>query len=259
MATLTANILLGWLTVSGWQAFLASGAYLTATMIQGLIVLVNPNYGFETWHGTLLFWAVILFCVAINAFISGLLPKFEGVILILHIVGFFAILIPLVVLGPHDNAADVFTTFLNEGEWQTQGLSFFVGLLGNVFAFFGADGAIHMSEEIANAPVVVPRSILLSMVINGVLGFGMIIAVLFCLGDLESALQTPTGYPYIEIFYQATGSLAGSAIMTSIIIALSLCATVGIMASASRMLWSFARDNGLPFSRWLSSVNLKVR
>jgi choline transport protein len=134
----------GWLTTLGWQAFVASGAYLCGTMIQGLIVLVNPNYAPAGWHATLLLWAVTLFCVSINTIVSGLLPKFEAVILFLHILGFFAILIPLVVLGPHGDPQDVFNSFYNGGEWPTQGLSFFVGLIGNVFAFFGADGAIHV-------------------------------------------------------------------------------------------------------------------
>ena len=38
--------------------------------------------------------------------------------------------------------------FLNSGEWPSQGLSFLVGLLGPVFAFGGADGAVHVSPDI---------------------------------------------------------------------------------------------------------------
>ena len=68
---------------------------------------------------------------------SRLLPKVEGLILILHLLGFFSIFIPLVYMAPHGRAVDVFTAFLNEGGWPTQGLSFFVGLIGNVFAFLG--------------------------------------------------------------------------------------------------------------------------
>lgn len=127
----------GWITVCGWQGFVASGGYLTGTMIQGLIALTVPSYVPKGWQGTLLYWATIAFAVFINTIVGSLLPKFEGFILILHILGFFAILIPLVILGPHDTASDVFTTWLNEGGWSTQTLSFFVGLLGNVFAFLG--------------------------------------------------------------------------------------------------------------------------
>lgn len=127
----------GWLTVTGWQALVASGGYLGGTVIQGLIVLNNPDYEFRRWHGTLLFWAIVAFAVFLNTVTSRLLPKVEGLILVLHLLGFFAIFFPLVYMAPHGKAVDVFTTFLNEGGWPTQGLSFFVGLIGNVFAFLG--------------------------------------------------------------------------------------------------------------------------
>lgn len=95
---------------------------------------------------------------------------------------------------------------------------------------------------------------MLTLVINGSLGFGMMLAVLFCLGDLDAALESPTHFPFMEIFLRATGSTAGAAVMISIVTALAMCANVGFLASASRMMWSFARDRGLPFWRILSKV-----
>lgn len=244
----------GWLTVAGWQALVASGGFLCGTLIQGLIVLNHPGYVFERWHGTMLFWAVLLLAIFVNTIISSLLPKIEGVILILHVLGFFAVMIPLVYMAPHGSASDVFTLFLNEGGWSTQGLSFFVGLLGSVFSFLGTDGVIHMSEEIQNPSINVPRSMVTSITLNAFLGFGMLIAVLLCLGDIEDAIQTPTGYPFMEIFLQSTNSVTGSTAMAAIITALGVCATIGFVASSSRMTWSFARDQGLPFWKQLSKV-----
>ena len=112
-----------------------------------------------------------------------------------------------------------------------------------------------MSEEIHNAAVIVPRSILGSLVLNGCLGFGMLIATLFCLGDIEAALESPTGYPFMEIFYQATGSRAATAVMAAIVTSLTISATVGSLASSSRVFWSFSRDRGIPGWRILSKVS----
>lgn len=61
-------------------------------------------------------WAVLAFAVTINTVGSKTLAHFEGLILILHILGFFAILIPLVYLSDH-NDASIFTTFVNTGGW----------------------------------------------------------------------------------------------------------------------------------------------
>ena len=224
-------------------------------MIQGLIVLTDPAYVPQPWHSVLLYWAAILCAVVFNTAASSWLPGFERLVLIIHIFGFVAILLPLVILGPHVPASEVFQKFINGGSWPTDGLSFFVGLLGNVFAFFGADGAIHMAEEIQNAAIVVPRAIVFSIFLNGILGLGMALGLLFCIADIEGALSTATGYPYMEIFHQAVRNMPGAAIMTSVVIALSLCAAVGQAAAASRQLWAFARDRAVPGWRYLQHVN----
>ncbi|KAL8935475.1 MAG: hypothetical protein Q9216_005403 [Gyalolechia sp. 2 TL-2023] len=248
------SYLTGWLTVAGWQAFVASACYLSGTLIQGLVILQHPGYNPKLWHGTFLFWAVAACAVLVNTVVSRALPKIESLILVLHVLGFFAVLIPLAYLPPHTSGTDVFGKFLNGGSWPSQGLSFFVGLIGNVFAFLGVDGAIHMSEEIRNPSKIVPASMLCSVLLNGILGFGMLVAVLFAVGSLDEALSSRTGYPFMEIFRQGTGSAGGSAAMIALVIVLSFCATIAVLASSSRLTWSFARDRGVPGWRYLSRV-----
>ncbi|KAL8792554.1 MAG: hypothetical protein Q9195_004853 [Heterodermia aff. obscurata] len=226
-------------------------------VLKGLITLTDSTYDPKPWQSVMLYRALILFAVIINTAVSSWLPKFEAMILILHILGFFGVLFPLVILGPHAPASEVFQKFINGGDWPTYGLSFFVGLLGNVFAFFGADGAIHMAEEIQDAAVVVPRAIVFSIFLNGILGLGMALALLFCIGDIDAALNTTTHYPFMEIFLQAVGNVTGAALMISIVIGLGLCATVGQSASASRQLWAFSRDRAVPGWRHLHRVSSK--
>ncbi|KAH8703268.1 putative amino acid permease [Talaromyces proteolyticus] len=246
----------GWLTVVGWQATFATACYLSGTIIQGLIALANPTYVAHPWHSTLLYWAVVAFGLFINT-VGGatLLPKFEGLILVLHIIGFFAVLIPLVYMSEHVSAEEVFAAWENDGGWETQGVSFFVGLIGVVFAFAGGDAAVHMAEETQNAPKVVPISIMFSVVVNGVLGFAMLIASLFCIGNLQEAIESPTGYPFMAIFLQGTNSVAGATTMASVVSVMAICATTGMLATASRMFWAFARDRGIPGWRLWSQVS----
>ena len=106
-------------------------------MIQGLIVLNNPGYEPQKWQGTLLFYAMILVSVIFNTWLVRYLPKIEGCVLIIHVAGFFGVLIPLVYMAPHGSSKDVFTQFVNGGGWSTQGLSFFVGIVTGVYSFLG--------------------------------------------------------------------------------------------------------------------------
>ncbi|PQE25668.1 choline transport protein [Rutstroemia sp. NJR-2017a BBW] len=245
----------GWLTVIGWQAGQASVAFLCATMIQGVVVLNHPDYVPERWQATLILYAILAFMLFINTFLSRWLPKIEGLVLCVHILGFFGILIPLVYLAPHGSAKDVFTTFLNEGKWQTDGLSFFVGLVTGVVSFLGSDSACHMSEEIINSSTVVPRAMIWSIMLNGVMGFALLIALLFCLGNIDDALTSPTGFPFMEIFVQATDSNSAATGMTGVLLFMIIAAEIGVMATASRQLWAFARDNGVPGSKYISRVH----
>jgi len=106
-------------------------------MIQGLLTLHNETYEFSSWHSTLLGYAVLLLCLLLNTIGAAVLPKIEGVILILHILGFFAILIPLLHLGPASDASFVFNNFQSHVGWENQGLSWLVGLSGSLFTFIG--------------------------------------------------------------------------------------------------------------------------
>ena len=56
-----------------------------------------------------------------------------------------------------------------------------------------------MSEEIHNAPVVVPQSILLSILVNGALGFAMLISTLFVADDIQGELNSNPGYTWVAI------------------------------------------------------------
>ena len=115
-----------------------------------------------------------------------------------------------------------------------------------------------MAEEVTNADVTVPWSMVVTTLLNGAFGFGIVIAVLFVTVDIESVLASPTGslgFPYMQIFYNSTGSKGGATAMIAILLIMTVCGTIASLATASRLIWAFARDRGLPFWRHVSKVN----
>lgn len=93
-----------------------------------------------------------------------------------------------------------------------------------------------------------------AVVINGILGFIMMVTLCFTMGDIEDVLNSPTGFPFIQVFYNTTESYKASSAMVALVIIALTASVVSEIATASRQLWSFARDGGLPFSRFLSYV-----
>ena len=86
----------------------------------------------------------------------------------------------------------------------------------------------------------------------------MVITLCFTLGDVQSVLATKTGYPFIQIFYNATHSLEATNVMTTIFIIVFISAVISEIATSSRQLWAFARDGGLPASAWIAKVTLQL-
>lgn len=97
------------------------------------------------------------------------------------------------------------------------------------------------------------------MIINGLVGFAMMLTVLFCIGDIQTVLGTSYLFPFIQVFKDSVGSTAGATTMVAIVLALTWACAIGITTTASRMTWSFARDRGTPFSRILSKVDPRTR
>jgi choline transport protein len=250
------SFIIGWLCVLGWQTGAANTSFLAGTQIQGLIVLNYPNYVFQRWHGTLLTCAVASFSVFFNTFLAKKLPLVEGIVLIIHVFGFFAVIVTLWVLGPRGDAAEVFTTFNNFGNWNSNATSALVGILAVMIPLLGADAAVHMSEELKDASKQVPRTMIWTTFINGALGLVLIITFCMTLGDLNSVINTPTGQPYIQVFFNATQSYIGATVLSALVIFMAIFCNLSIVATASRQLFAFARDQGVPFASWLAHVRI---
>ena len=95
-------------------------------------------------------------------------------------------------------------------------------------------------------------------IVNGTLGFAMLVTLCFCLGDLNVVLGSKIGafgYPFIEVFSQGTQSIGGATGMTCILIILSTFCCVANIATSSRQLFAFARDHGVPFSAFFAHVS----
>lgn len=110
-----------------------------------------------------------------------------------------------------------------------------------------------MSEEIREAGVTVPRAMVYSYLLNGVLGIIFLISYMFAMTDLDSALADNNGYPFLWVLAQAvpTGGVLG---LSFLVMALFFIGVTSFNLSTSRQTWAFARDKGLPFHAWIAYV-----
>lgn len=115
------------------------------------------------------------------------------------------------------------------------------------------------SEEVSDAGLSVPRSMMWTFYINGGTGLIFLVTILFAIPSVDEALNDPTGYPFFYIFQVAMPNTnVGTNILTFIAVWCLMVGNVSFTASCARQAWSFARDKGLPFSGWISKMNPRV-
>ena len=122
----------------------------SAGVTTGIAINNYPNYNPPArWQETLIAYGTISMAVFINSYLGMLLPTVETLIFLVHTFGFLAVLIPVVYFGQHGPASYVFGHFINEGGWQTQGLSFLVGLPTTMVAFVGMSLALSQVLDLS--------------------------------------------------------------------------------------------------------------
>lgn len=89
-----------------------------------------------------------------------------------------------------------------------------------------------------------------TVVVNGLLAYGIVICILFTMGSIEAAQSS--AFPIIEICQQATGSVKAATAMVCGLLVISLSVTLASIASVSRLTWAWARDGALP--SWFAYV-----
>jgi choline transport protein len=94
-----------------------------------------------------------------------------------------------------------------------------------------------------------------TLALNGITGLIMIVTYAFCVGDIDEILASQTGFPFIQVLLNATNSVKATTGMTLLIMILQFCAAISNVATTSRQMYAFARDEGLPGSSFLSCVS----
>lgn len=119
---------------------------------------------------------------------------FVVLIVALTLAGFIVIIVTcLARAAPKQPSEVVWTNFINNSGWP-DGISFLTGLISPNYMYAGLDGAIHLCEECKNPEKVVPKAIISTLCIGFVTTFVFTVSMIYCIGDFDAAINTPTGY-----------------------------------------------------------------
>lgn len=135
---------------------------------------------------------------------------------------------------------------------------FLLCLLLPVYTITGYDASAHTSEETKNAAIAVPKGIVSAVLWSSLVGWVMICAITLAIPDM--AVAAGQGW---TMFYETMNAIMPAGLKTVLyagILAAQFLCGLATVTSASRMLFAFSRDDGMPVgSKALATVSASYR
>ncbi|KAF7340855.1 APC amino acid permease [Mycena sanguinolenta] len=263
-----ASWITGWFNLLGQVAVTTGISFACATFLSTACTLKTDFV--PTSHTTIGIYAAVLVAQGtINTFGVEILHYLNNVSVWWHAIvlqGTFSLVVAILAKAPaHQSGTFVFKTFLDGTSadptdgWGVRASHAYVVVIGILMAQYtltGFDASAHMTEETKNAAMSGSIGIIMAIGVSAILGWFLILGLLFSIQDLETTLQSGTGQPVTQIFLDTVGENGAIVLMVIVIGAMFFCGTFSI-TSNSRMMFAFARDGGIPGHKFFNYVNAK--
>ncbi|KAK3722687.1 hypothetical protein LTR37_002258 [Vermiconidia calcicola] len=237
----------GWLSCFAWLFTTAAGYLFLAQCCVNLATLMHPEYVWTRWQAYLVYCGFIIVITAIVILLPRRIPMGESVFFWTSVIGFVVSTIAMLAVSDTKQSSKVvFTKWVNQTGWS-DGTAFLLAVGQAMYGFLCTDAATHISEELPNPSRNVPRAMWGTILVGIITVLPFTLAFLFSVTDLEAVSLSLL--PIMEVYSQAFQHRGAAFFFTFWILFIYFGATIGLVVTSGRLLWAFARDGGLPFSK----------
>lgn len=253
--------------VAGWCALLtlatstASFSYAVASSVVIGITYVAPSWTPDNAQLMGITFAIVICWAALSALklenISWVYVISSAIIALHLIVFLIAFPTSHAVQGrPFAPASEVLGSYTNYSEWTPA--------VAVPFTWFTASwvnsawsAPAYVAEATKDARRSAPRAIVTAYATTAVFGLLICLVVAFCITDMDSAVNDPTGFPILTLILDHWGPSATAAFVLVVMIP-TLVGGSAVLLAYSFQIAAFARDGGVPFYKTFAKVNERV-
>ncbi|HEY9435594.1 MAG TPA: amino acid permease [Blastocatellia bacterium] len=243
----------GWGWFTAWFNIIGQIAAI-AGIDYGCALFVTPLIGLKaTTQNLLIVYGVILLSHAlINHFGIRLVAWLNDFSVTVHIVGVIVIVGALLIFAPKQPSSFFFARVTSNEEGWPYWWAFVIGLLQAMWTFTGYDASASVSEETIDPRRRAPWGMVMAVAVSSVVGYLLLIALTLSINNIYVTLNardaSGNSIPaVISILVVALGERAGNLFSALAAMAMWFCGLSAVTWS-SRVIWAFARDEGLPAS-----------
>ncbi len=253
-----------------WSALLggpAAGWMVAATNLVGQVAIVAAidfacakslasTLSFGDGARLPLFFAIMATHALINLRSIRLVAWLNDFSATVHVVGVVVLVALLAIFGRAQPVSFLAHGGFTMREDHAYLLGFLNALTLGMWTMTGFDASAHASEETHEPETRAPRGIISSVAVSAIAGYALVCALTLAIGDLPKIAGDDD--PALAILRGALGERAGRVAMGGAIVAMWFCGLSSV-TSASRTFYAFARDDGLPFSRFIRRVSPRFK
>ena len=202
------------------------------------------------------FGCIVLSHGVINVVSVRLVAWLNDLSATVHVVGVVVLCAILLGVGRAHPFGFAFTTGFPTRTDGSYPLGFVNALLLGMWTFTGFDASAHVSEETHDPARRAPWGIVSSVVVSAIAGYALVVSITLAIVDLPATATAK--FPALVVLRHAAGQGWGSAAMGLAVVAMWFCG-LSAVTSASRTLYAFSRDGGVPGSAQLRKVSPRWR
>jgi len=245
------NPIAGWLM--GWLILLYM-IVVTVAVDYTIPSTVTPElfgYAGTPLNSTIITVGLLIIQLAMVSYSTKMTEKVNNIAVITEIVGITGLTVGILVVGSFKGILDFHNLFsygvvspdgyfsgglFKDSPWQ-------LAFLMPAFCIVGFEAAGNIAEETGSPGKSVPKAMILSVLLSGIIGFLFLIALAAAGNNI--AQLTASSTPVADIVINVLGPVLGKLFLVVVIFSIFACG-LAIYVSGSRVIWAMSRDKKFP-------------
>ena len=246
-------------------AWMAAWVYIWA-MIVTITAVAEYGSGFaaslfgielNSTSGFLLTLAFLVVALGINFSGTKNLARVARIGLAAELLGVIGVGLYLLIFQRQHGFGVFFNSMGTEGA-GSYATAFLGAALAGLFLFYGFEACGDVAEEVESPARRIPFAMILTILVGGVSALFAFAGYVMAAPNLAAIVSGEDADPIPGILNATLGEVGGKIFLVIAITAFLSC-VLSLQAAASRLLFSFGRDEMLPGHRWLAKVSPRTK
>ncbi|WP_259314734.1 APC family permease [Capillimicrobium parvum] len=245
----------GWAYIWTLIITIAAASYIAASFIP-VVLGIDP---FSTLEQLLVSFAIVIVATSINALGRRAIAVVAAVSIAAEVVGSIGVGGTLLIFHREHSFGELFHTAgaaYGPGPFMWATVLAAVAFIG--WSFVGFESAGTIAEEVKNPSRDIPKAMILSLLGVGSVVMFSALGLILAIPDYQAVLSGNVADPVADTITTHLGTGVTQPLFAIFTLGF-IAAIVVVQTSASRMIWSFARDDVLPGARYLKRVTARKR